>query len=282
MKHFFKSTILVLGGFILAAGSMVFAATWQGTTTIQDGQIISAWDFLSDDDGNPTHVTNNISIAAPEYCDENGENCVAGDEVGAGFWSQIELPDYYGENEPAQGLFYNDGPVGIGTTSPNATLAVAGRVGAREYCDENGENCINGAEIASTGKTKLLYNGSPDSLQTLDVSSGKSYKFFGRLERCDLELKIPNTYTWGNNTYTTQWQTIARAGSNESSSGNNYSNAGYYSFSVHVGDGNTGVTGVNTIQTNDEIIAQSYNGEWNGQFRTDRYCQEKGVTVYEI
>jgi hypothetical protein len=42
MKQTLKHATLVLGGFILAAGSMVFAATWQGTTTIQDGQIISA------------------------------------------------------------------------------------------------------------------------------------------------------------------------------------------------------------------------------------------------
>ncbi|MFW0870962.1 MAG: hypothetical protein ACKKL4_02855 [Patescibacteria group bacterium] len=47
MKHILKNTTLVLGGIALAIGSMVFAATWQGTDTIQNGQIIEA-DVIKD------------------------------------------------------------------------------------------------------------------------------------------------------------------------------------------------------------------------------------------
>ena len=89
MKQFLKNTVLVIGGIALAAGSMVFAATWQGATDIQDGQIIQAdtlrenftylyersWDFLGDP-ASPTHLLSSQSVAAPEYCDENGGNCI--------------------------------------------------------------------------------------------------------------------------------------------------------------------------------------------------------------
>ena len=49
----FKKTILIIVGFVFGAGSLVFAANvWQGTDTLQDGQIISSetisdnFDFL--------------------------------------------------------------------------------------------------------------------------------------------------------------------------------------------------------------------------------------------
>ena len=48
----------------------------------------------------------------------------------------------------------NTGKVGIGTTNPNTDLAVDGKIGARELCDENGSNC---KDLSSSGTGRLNY-----------------------------------------------------------------------------------------------------------------------------
>ena len=47
-------------------------------------------------------------------------------------------------------IFSNGASVGIGTTTPSALLRldVEGKIGATEYCDENGANCISAADIS--------------------------------------------------------------------------------------------------------------------------------------
>lgn len=46
---------------------------------------------------------------------------------------------------------HKDGPVGIGTVNPSSglTLDVEGKVGATDYCDENGENCFTTSDIGA-------------------------------------------------------------------------------------------------------------------------------------
>lgn len=63
---------------------------------------------------------------------------------------------------------HKDGPVGIGTVSPSSglTLDVEGKVGATEYCDENGNNCFTadgvggGSAVASGPDRSIQFNDS--------------------------------------------------------------------------------------------------------------------------
>lgn len=94
MKYLGKTSVLLVG-FVLGAGTLVYAAIWQGTGTVREGQIITAqvlkdnldylyersWDFLGATTTVPTHRLSDISVAAPEYCDENGLNCFLPSDV---------------------------------------------------------------------------------------------------------------------------------------------------------------------------------------------------------
>ena len=75
----------------------------------------------------------------------------------------------YGTGAPINALYIEDGTanIGVGTASPAAGLKldVEGKVGATEYCDENGLNCtaasaLGGTSIWSqTGSTAYYNNG---------------------------------------------------------------------------------------------------------------------------
>ena len=60
--------------------------------------------------------------------------------------------------------FYNAGPVGISTSSPSSGLQldVEGRIGAQEFCDENGANCysinqlVNSSFVVSLGGRAII------------------------------------------------------------------------------------------------------------------------------
>jgi hypothetical protein len=63
--------------------------------------------------------------------------------------------------------FFTDGKVGIGTLRPNSgdqslRLDVNGAVGAKFYCDENGNHCVAGDQLGNGGGPTigLLFNGS--------------------------------------------------------------------------------------------------------------------------
>ena len=89
IKQYFKHALVVVA---LSATTVFAATTWPGISGVQDGQIIQAttlhdslqhlyersWDFLG---GDENYIATNLSVAAPEYCDENGENCFVADQV---------------------------------------------------------------------------------------------------------------------------------------------------------------------------------------------------------
>ncbi len=91
MKHL-KHLLLVCA---LSATTVFAAASWSGTASFVDGQIISAqsiknnftylyerrWEFLGDTN-NPTHLyAGDNAVAAVEYCDETGANCFTADDI---------------------------------------------------------------------------------------------------------------------------------------------------------------------------------------------------------
>ncbi len=88
-------------------------------------------------------------VGATEYCDENGTNCFTADTVvtdanpptgDIGFWS-----------ESSGNVYRSSGNVAIGATSssPGLRLDVAGRVGAFQYCDQDGLNCFSSAAVSA-------------------------------------------------------------------------------------------------------------------------------------
>ena len=50
-------------------------------------------------------------------------------------------------------VFDKDGPVGIGTASPDTELEVAGDISAEQYCDEDGGNCFSAASVGGGSAT---------------------------------------------------------------------------------------------------------------------------------
>ena len=90
LKQYSKHALVV----VALSATTIFAATaWPNISGVQDGQVIQAntlhdslqylyersWDFLG---GDETFIATNLSVAAPRYCDENGENCFTAADVG--------------------------------------------------------------------------------------------------------------------------------------------------------------------------------------------------------
>ena len=77
------------------------------------------------------------------------------------------------------GSGYVNGEVGIGTatTSGDLLLDVEGSVGATEYCDENGENCIalTNDGVRRVGSVDLIWDASSGCGQAAYDSEEKSY-----------------------------------------------------------------------------------------------------------
>ncbi len=69
-------------------------------------------------------------------------------------------------------LFINDtGNVGIGTTEPSSELKldVEGKIGATEYCDEDGENCVTAGALSNVKKIEV-YNSNTTTWQCVQVN----------------------------------------------------------------------------------------------------------------
>jgi hypothetical protein len=62
------------------------------------------------------------------------------------FWTG---PDGFSQNNTQRLTIKNDGKIGIGDTTPDGTLKldVEGQIGATEYCDENGANCVSATAL---------------------------------------------------------------------------------------------------------------------------------------
>jgi|GEM_PF-4167724 len=89
MKYIKHLLVIVLFGAVT-----VFATSWSGTSTIRDGQVISAnvlknnfdhlyartWDFLNSNDSTFLSAGDK-KVAAVEYCDETGKNCFTGSDI---------------------------------------------------------------------------------------------------------------------------------------------------------------------------------------------------------
>jgi outer membrane murein-binding lipoprotein Lpp len=80
-----------------------------------------------------TGTPNRICTGTPEPCSAmlNQVDCIEQDSC------KWDVPNY--------ALIVEDGNVGIGTDAPLASLKldVAGKIGAEEYCDRNGQNCFD-------------------------------------------------------------------------------------------------------------------------------------------
>ena len=110
-----------------------------------------------------------------------------------------------------------DGSVGIGTATPSSGLKldVDGAVGATEYCDENGENCVEsggleGGEGGSkkyVGATTVSYNAV--GIGGYDGGDAKCVVKFGVGARmcagADFANGRPTTTGWYNSFYADNW-----------------------------------------------------------------------------
>jgi len=70
-----------------------------------------------------------------------------GSKLQTGYWGQTESD-----------IYYNSGKVGIGTPYPTQGLKldVEGKVGATEYCDEDGNNCVPSQSVRSSELTRVI------------------------------------------------------------------------------------------------------------------------------
>lgn len=186
MKNFLNKTILLFVGVAIATViSYVSAGTWSNPTASQ--QIVN---------GVPSgNVDAPVNVGTSTQ-DKDGMLTV----VGFKSWKPAAIfDDFY------------DGYV----MPSNLTLAVNGPVGAKEYCDENGENCINklpNLPQCSNGQV-LVYDGDADtgtwncgdiSNVTIESATSSGIQFAtvssGGTHSCGIAIN-GDAYCWGDNTY---------------------------------------------------------------------------------
>jgi hypothetical protein len=84
------------------------------------------------------------------------------------------------------GLFVTrDGDVGIGDDTPNNSLRldVEGQVGATEYCDQNGSNCIAQSDLGGQGKALYIRGAGNDNPTNRVLTIGDTTIYSGTLGR---------------------------------------------------------------------------------------------------
>ncbi len=108
-------------------------------------------------------------VGASEYCDEEGLNCFFATSLGA-LWEQDTA-------EGSNDIYRSSGAVSIGGSSPDGdlTVDVEGAIGAVEYCDNLGANCVSAATLGSLQAGK----GSIGAVNAITTSLVSKYAGLG-------------------------------------------------------------------------------------------------------
>jgi len=147
MKKTFLNTFKIVVVGVLLAGGITYASTWVAPTSAPTG-------------GNPD---------APINIGPTGQIKLGGLTLGAG-------------TGVSQAFTVLNGKSGFGfATIPSNLLAdVNGSIGAKQYCDEKGLNCVPASDIGTTGggscsiKIKTITQNPPIGNPTTDIPTGIS------------------------------------------------------------------------------------------------------------
>ena len=178
----YKTGALSVGGALRGYASAIF----DGDLKIETGNLYFRGDtdqrLYGNGNGTMFYYSGHDTIASMQFRDGtddrhgyiygSGNGNYFGLLDGDGNWGYLGAKDSYTQfridNNPKMTI-RNAGGVGIGDTTPDngLLLDVEGGVGATEYCDENGENCVAAADLGGGGGevrgwTSLDLNSSDD------------------------------------------------------------------------------------------------------------------------